>query len=161
MAGESTEEVLAAEQDERRRIDVALPAGDLLDRAEQRLVRRLLQDVTLRARLEPAAEEAPLAVGGEDEDGAVGHPVHQRLRRLEPVHARHADVHDHDVGAPPLCERDGSLPVGRLADHTDVRSAAQRKPKSLAYDLVVVDDQAGDLLGGHAREIIVLRPAVT
>ena len=49
------------------RIDVALAARDLLDRAEERLVRRLLQDVALRAGLEPAAEEAALAVRREDE----------------------------------------------------------------------------------------------
>ena len=124
-------------------------------------MRRLLQNVALGARFETAAEEASLAVGGEDQDCAVRHPVHQLLRRLEPVHARHADVHDHDVGPPALCERHRRLAVGRLADHADVRRAAQRKPKSLADDLVVVDDQAGDLLGGHAREIIVWRSAVT
>src|SRR5439155_25017024 len=45
-----------------RRVDVALAARHLLDRAEERLVRRLLEDVTLRARVEAAAEEATLAV---------------------------------------------------------------------------------------------------
>src|SRR5207244_3257666 len=56
------------------RVDIALAARDLLDRPQERLVRRLLQDIALGARLEAAAEEAPLAVGGEDENGAVGHP---------------------------------------------------------------------------------------
>src|SRR5918992_1090825 len=43
-------------------IDVALSARHLLDRAEERLVRRLLEDVALRAGLEPATEQAALAV---------------------------------------------------------------------------------------------------
>ena len=133
-----------------RRVDVALAARDLLDRAQQRLVRRLLQDVALRARLEAAAEHAALAVRGEDEDGAVRHLFHQLLRRLEPVHAGHADVHDHDVGPAALGERDGGLAVGGLADDADVRRPAERQAKPLAHDLVVVDDQAGDL-GGRPR----------
>src|SRR4029078_2100484 len=51
--------VLVAAREERRHergVDVALAARDLLDRPQQRLVRRLLQDVALRARLEAAAE---------------------------------------------------------------------------------------------------------
>ena len=43
------------------------------------------------------------------------------------------------------------LAVGRLADHADVRRAREREPKPLADDLVVVDDQARDLLR-HARD---------
>src|SRR5437667_5048727 len=55
--------VLAGQEGRHQRgIDVALARSDLLDRPQQRLVRRLLEDVTLRARLEPAAEERPLAV---------------------------------------------------------------------------------------------------
>ena len=48
------------------------------------------------------------------------------------------------------------LAVGRLADHADVRRAREREPEPLADDLVVVDDQARDLLR-HAP--IIERPA--
>ena len=41
-----------------RRVDVALAGGDLLDRAHERAVRRLLEDVALRARLERRARAA-------------------------------------------------------------------------------------------------------
>src|SRR5438067_3001629 len=52
--------VLAGQEGRHQRgIDVALARSDLLDRPQQRLVRRLLEDVTLSARLEPAAEERP------------------------------------------------------------------------------------------------------
>ena len=47
------------------------PAGDLLDRPQERLVRRLLEDVALRARLEAAREQRPLAVRGEDDPRAA------------------------------------------------------------------------------------------
>ena len=90
--------VLAGEElRHQRRVDVALAGGDLLDRAHERLVRRLLEDVALRARLEPAAEQRALRVRGEDQHLRLGELLGEELRRLEPVHAGHADVHDHDV----------------------------------------------------------------
>ena len=53
---------------------------------EQRVVRRLLEDVAPRARLEPTLEERPFAVRGEDEDAGVGHPRDDLLGRLDAVH---------------------------------------------------------------------------
>src|SRR5918999_256783 len=50
-------------------VDVALAAGNLLDRAEERLMRGFLEDVALGARLEAPAEQAALAIGREDEHG--------------------------------------------------------------------------------------------
>src|SRR5271169_6551566 len=145
--GEHVILVLAGEEGRHQgRVDVALAAGDLLDRPQQRLVRRLLEDVALRARLEAAAEEAALAVRREDQHCRLRHLLRQDLRRLEPVHPGHADVHDHHVGPAALRERDGALAVARLADHADVRRARQRQSQAFADDLVVVDDQTGDLL---------------
>ena len=59
LAGGEHVVLLLARQERRhqRGVDEALAAGDLLDRAQQRRVRRLLQDVALGARLEPAAEQ--------------------------------------------------------------------------------------------------------
>ena len=109
-------------------------------------MRRLLEDVALGARLEPAAEQRALAVRGEDQDRRVGHLLPDLLRRLEPVHAGHADVHDHDLRAAPLYERDRAGTVGCLTDHAHVRRARERQPQALPHDLMVVDDQARDLL---------------
>ena len=50
-------------------------------------------------------------------------------------------------GPPTLDERDRGRSVGGLPDHADVRRAREREPQALPYDLVVVDDQAGDLVG--------------
>ena len=91
-------------------------------------MRRLLQDVPLRPRLEPAVEQAALAVRREDEDGAVRHPLGEEFRRLEPVHAGHPDIHDHDVRAAALGERNGALAVTGLSDHADVRRTGEREP---------------------------------
>src|SRR6266540_4305397 len=137
---------LARQQGRHQRwIDVALSARDLLDGAEKRRVRGLLQDVALRAGLETAAEKTSLPVGGEDEHGCLGQALAEDLCRLESVHARHADVHDHDVRAPPLGDRDGAGAVRGLPDDPNLRSARQREAKPFADDLVVVSDQASDL----------------
>src|SRR3954451_22701042 len=64
------------------RIDVALAACDLLDGAQESLVRGLFQDVALRTGLEPAAEEAALAVRGEDEHRGARQALGENLGRL-------------------------------------------------------------------------------
>ena len=157
--GEDVLPVLAGrERRDQRRVDERLAARDLLDRLEQRLVRRLLEHVAVRARLEPALEERPLAVGGEDEHPRVGDARDDLLGRLDAVHLRHAEVHDHDVGAAPLGERDRGLAVGRLADDADVRRAQQREAQAFAHDLVVVRDQNGDLgVFRHSARILRVR----
>src|SRR5207253_5516005 len=114
-------------------------------RVQQRVVRSLLEDVALRARLQAAAEELALAVGGEDQDRHIGNLLRQDLRRLEPVHPGHADVHDDDVWPAPFGQGDRRLAVGSLAYDADVRRAREREAQALADDLVVVDDQACDL----------------
>ena len=49
-------------------------------------------------------------------------------------------------GPASLDERDRGRAVRRLTDHADVRRAGERQAQALAHDLVVVDDQAGDLV---------------
>ena len=55
-----------------RRVDERLAGGDLVDGAQERLVRSFLEDVALGAGLEASREERPFAVGGEDDHGGVG-----------------------------------------------------------------------------------------
>ena len=134
-----------------RGVDERLARCDLLDRAQQRLVRRLLEDVATGAGLETALKQRALGVGGEDQDLGVGDAAHDLLGRLDPVHAGHPQVHHDHVGAAALGERDGGLAVGGLADDADVGRAEERKPKALADDLVVVGEEDGDLgCFGHA-----------
>ena len=125
LAGGEHVVLLLAGQERRhqRRVDEALAAGDLLDRAQQGRVRRLFQDVALGARLEAPAEQGALAVGGEDQDRGLGHLLLDLLRRLEPIHPGHADVHDHHLWSAPLDERDRAGTIRGLADHANVRRA--------------------------------------
>jgi hypothetical protein len=143
------EHVLALTREEarhERRIDVTLAVRDLLDRPEEGLMRSLLEDVALRAGLEAAPEEGALAVGREDEDGGLGKLLRHNLRRLEPIHPGHADVHDDDVRTAALGDRDCAGPVRRLADDADVGGAREREAKAFSDDLVVVGYEAGDLV---------------
>src|SRR5918992_391513 len=119
-------------------VHVALPTGHLLDGAEERLMRRFLEDVALGARFQAAAEQAALAVGREDEHRGLRQPLAQDLCSLEPIHAGHAYVHDHHVGTPSFRYRDGAGAVGCFADHANLRCARQRETKALSDDLVVV-----------------------
>jgi hypothetical protein len=59
---------------------------------------------------------------GEHDDPHVREPVVLRdlARGGEAVHARHADVHQHDVGAQLPRQPHCRLAIGRLADHLDV-----------------------------------------
>ena len=136
------------------RVDVALAGRDLLDRAHERAVRRFLQDVSLGAGLEAAAEERALRVGGEDQHLGLGQLLAEQPRRLEPVHPGHADVHDHDVRLASERQLDRALPVGCLAHDPDVRSAREREPEPFAHDFVVVDDQGRDLFRHLTRDCI-------
>src|SRR4051794_2521238 len=66
--GEHVGLVLAREERRHQRgVDVALALRNLLDRAHERLVRGLLEDVALRARLQPTSEKRPLRVRSEDQ----------------------------------------------------------------------------------------------
>ncbi len=139
------------------RVDEGLAGRDLLDRAEQRLVRRLLEDVAARARLEPALEQRALAVRGEDEDGGPGHasraitsvassPSMSGMRRSMIT----TSGRRRSVSATADAPSDAS-PITRIRGE---RESARRRP--FADDLVVVRDQAGDLIG-HAGFYEALR----
>ena len=120
-------------------------------------MRRLLEDVATRTRLEAALEQSPLGVGGEDQDLGVGDEPHDLLGRLDPVHAGHPQVHHDHVGAAALGERHGGLAVGGLSDHADVGRAEEGEAKALAHDLVVVGEEDGDL--GRFGHAAILRAA--
>ena len=66
-------------------------------------------------------------------------------------------LHDWLVPLRAFRERHGALTVAGLADHADVWRARQRQPQAFAHDLVIVDDQTGDLVCAQpAREDRIL-----
>ena len=95
-------------------------------------------------------------MGGEEQHRGGRRAVADLAGGLEPVHAAHADVHDHDVRAAALGERDRGLAVGCLADDANVRRARERQAQPFADDLVVVGDQAGDggLFFAHSTSVL-------
>ena len=132
------------ERGHERRVDVALAAGDLLDRAQQRLVRRLLEDVALRTRLEPRLS---------------------RLRSLYAVKMSTAlsgtfSVRSFVASSPSMpgmrtsmittsgLRRSASaiaLAPSEASPITRMCGARESDRRAFAHDLMVVDDQTGDL----------------
>ena len=115
--------LLGQERGHQRRIDVPITVGHLLDRPHDGLVRSLLQDVALGARLEAARQQAALGEGGEHQHRRLRHVGRDLLGGRKPVHTGHADVEDDDIRLTPLGKRHGRLAVRSLADHTDVLRA--------------------------------------
>ena len=66
------------------------------------------------------------------------------LGRREPVELGHADVHQHDVGAPAGDDVDRGVAVGRLADDGDVGLGVEDDAKAGAQQALVVGDDDGD-----------------
>ena len=61
--------------------------------------------------------------------------------RLDAVHARHPQVHQHDVGGVLGGERERLLAVGRGADELDPVEQAEQRAEALAHDALVVGEQ--------------------
>jgi hypothetical protein len=76
------------------------------------------------------------AEGGEDENALAREPA----GGLDPVHARHSDVHQHDVGAV-LGRRDDRLLAGfGLGDDLDVAGRLEHRLETRAHHRLVVGD---------------------
>ena len=79
----------------------------------------------------------------EDHDAGAGEALvgSDAARRREPVDARHAHVHQHDVGAGLDRLADGLVPVGGLADDGDVRLGVEEGAKTGPDQGLVVGEQ--------------------
>ena len=64
--------------------------------------------------------------------------------RLDAVHHRHADVHQHDVGRCSLLSRTASAPSAALRDDGDVRLRVEQRGEPGTHDLLVVGDERAD-----------------
>jgi hypothetical protein len=76
--------------------------------------------------------------------------------RLEPVHVRHADVEQHDVGSPLAGEGKRLDAVAGLGDHLDVLLRLEDHAEPAAHERLVVGDEntdhdGGDPIGSRAR----------
>jgi hypothetical protein len=82
--------------------------------------------------------------GSDDHDARLGGGGEHLAGRRDPVHLRHADVHQHDVGGKPPRRLDRGEAVGRLAHHLDRLVAREDRLNPSAHQLVVVDDEDPD-----------------
>jgi hypothetical protein len=83
-----------------------------------------------RERLEDVFVEVE---GRQHEDtGGVLAPRDQSARGLDAVHARHPDIHDHDVGLELSRPGEGLLAVGSLADHLEIVLRVEHRTEAVA-----------------------------
>ena len=98
----------------------------------------------------PARCRRPLA--RQDDHHGAGGLVVDPARRLDPVHAGHLQVHEHDVGLFLRGGLHGGLAVGDDLDHAEVLLLVERHLQRFAERPVVVGDHDGDgPLGSRLR----------
>jgi RNA polymerase sigma-70 factor (ECF subfamily) len=82
--------------------------------------------------------------GGEGDDARAGEPIAQRLGGGDPVHARHAQVHEHDIGLMDQGERDRLLPVRSAGHELDATQQPEQRRQALAHESLVVGEENPD-----------------
>ena len=68
----------------------------------------------------------------------------QAARGLDPVDARHAQVHEHDLGPVLGAERERLLAVGRGGHELDAVEQPEQRADALAHEALVVGEQDAD-----------------
>src|SRR5262249_35926593 len=102
--------------------------------------RRVLQHVSGRTRLHRGEEQVGVGEGGEHHHAEVGQGFAQGSRRVDAVHVRQLDVHQHEVGGA-LAERvhvDGG--GGAVTHHRQVGLGVETLHDPVAEERVVLDD---------------------
>ena len=97
------------------------------------------QEVTGRLRVE-GGQRVLFEGRREDDRGRLGH-AREVMRGLEPVHARHADVEQHDFGPQPAREQQGLFAARGDAGELHRRQLLDEVGEPLAGERLVVDDQ--------------------
>src|SRR5690606_27173105 len=129
-------------------VDLA-PLDDLLDAGEDVLDVERLRDVVVDAVGEALGAGGVVGLGREEDEGDGGGALvaAQRGQQREPVHPRHHDVRDDEVGDLLLDEGEGLLPVlGRAHDVALPDPVLEEAPERR----VVLDDEDG-VRGGVGR----------
>jgi hypothetical protein len=117
--------------------------GHDADRGHELLLGDILEQEAARPRAQRLVDVLVEVEGGEHEHARpVGH--RDAARGLDAVDARHADVHEHDVGQCLPRARDRLGAVARLADDLDVGLRAQDHAKARAHEALVVGEQDAD-----------------
>ena len=130
-----------------RRGEQRVASRDRVDRGQQVLRRDVLEQEAAGAGDERVEHVLVEVEGGEHQHPRGRLAREQPPGRLEPVHDRHPDVHQDDVGAGPPAGVDGLRAVAGLGDDSDLRVGLEDHPEAGAHECLVVGDQDAD---GHA-----------
>ena len=79
----------------------------------------------------------------------VGDSSRIAVGRLDPVHDRHGDVHQHDVRLLVADELDRGTAVGGAPDDADAAVGRENRLERLREEAVVVGDHNADMVVGH------------
>ena len=123
--------------------------GDRAHRLDDLARRRVLEQEAAGAGAQRLDDVLVEAEGGEDEDALT----RQAAGRLDAVHARHPDVHQHDVGAVRLGRRDRLLAGGGLGHHLDRAGRLEHGLEAGAHHRLVVGDDDPQPAGRQARQL--------
>ena len=118
---------------------LALHGG--MRRADQFLDTGVLQQVAGDPGLDGLGEAGPGLVDREQDHPRLGVTLPDEAGGLDAVHARHPNVHEHDVRLVLVDGLHGVLAGGGLADDVDLVRDAEGRPQPVARHRVVVDDQ--------------------
>ena len=135
-----------------RGVQRRLAAGDGLDGGEDLVGPRVLGQVAARAGAQRAEHTRIVGVGGQrDRAGAAGG---QPPDRLDAVHPRHPQVHQHDIRVVLGGERERLLAVGRGGHQLDPVEQPEQRAQALAHDALVIGEQDPDhCAGSHSSTL--------
>src|SRR5436190_8438908 len=115
-----------------------------LDRRDDLVGRGMLQQVAVGAGGEGVHDPAAIAVGREHEHTGAGVVGGDAPGGLEAVHARHRQIHQHDVGLVLGYRRQRRLAVRSRGNDLHAVSGGEQLLEARAHDDVVVDDEDPD-----------------
>ncbi len=122
-----------------------LPLSHLIDGVEQILGNGSFYDIPARAGIESLAHHLGGIVLAKNQDVDCRKGPPDFAGSFQAVEARHADVHDDEVGTQTPGLFDGILAIARFATDFDVRPRLQERSNASAHQFVIVGDENSHL----------------
>src|SRR5262249_27333417 len=146
-AGQAGSEALEQTPRDRRRQE-RLSRRDDTHALDELLRRHVLEEKAARARAQRFIDVLVEIERRQDKDARLDPAREDSLRRLDAVHARHPDVHQHDVRQYALREVDRLGSVAGFTDDVDVRVSVEDHAEAVADERLVVAEQDADRHSG-------------
>src|SRR5271165_461100 len=112
----------------------------------------ILEQVSLSSSLERTKNLHIAGVGRQYNHLCVGKFISDSNECLDPIHLRHLQIHQRDVGMEHPELLDGLATVGRLTDHNHVRLNANQSRYSVANQCMVVNRKDSNLRASGAHD---------